>query len=379
MGMSASLLRLRVAFRKEFTQFFRSKVMVILVLYVFAETALCAWALTMDIRALPLVVVDQDQSSASRALSERFRVAPYFSYRPWDGSVSPGALLDHGQAQEVIVIPSGFARELDRQQVVSIQVLADGTYSNFAQLALAYTNEIVDSYSAQVHSESLLRSGQSALGPQIVNNVRVWYMPDLSYTHSQMVSMVAISALILGVLLPAAGIVREKESGTIEQLLVSPLRPWELVVAKLLPMGTLMLLGLSIGLLEARFLFGTPMRGSILLFYAMSLLLFFTSMGIGAYIGAVAHNLQQTLLLTFALLFPMLFLSGTVVPVDSMPQAMQWLTYVSPLRFYLPIAKAILFKDVGFAAVAANAAGLALYGVLLMSIGVSRLRRALVG
>jgi ABC-2 type transport system permease protein len=182
---------------------------------------------------------------------------------------------------------------------------------------------------------------------------------------------------MLGVLLPAAGIVREKEAGTIEQLFVSPLRPWEFVAAKLVPMGALMVVGVAIGLAEARFLFGTPIRGSLLLFFAASTLLLFAGMGLGAYVGAVTRNLQQTLLVTFALLFPMLFLSGTVVPVESMPAAMRWLTYLSPLRFYLPLAQGVLFKGVGLDVLAANAAALAGYGLLAMALGVARLRRAL--
>jgi ABC-2 type transport system permease protein len=203
-------------------------------------------------------------------------------------------------------------------------------------------------------------------------------MPGLEYTHYQMVSMLGITVLWLGVLLPAAGIVREKEAGTLEQLMVSPLRPWEFVAAKLVPMGALMVLGVAIGLAEARLLFGTPIRGSVLLFFGASLLLF-AVMGLGAYVGAVARNLQQTLLLTFALLFPMIFLSGTVVPVESMPAWLGWLAYLSPVRFYLPIAQSVLFKGVGLEPLALNAAALAVYGVVAMAVGVGRLRRVLAG
>jgi drug efflux transport system permease protein len=377
--MAQTLTRLRVAFRKEFIQFFRSKVLVILVLYVFAETAVCAWALTFDIRNLPLAVVDQDQTSASRALSERFRIAPSFDYQSWDGTIDPGQLIDRGQAQLVVIIPSGFARALDRGESAQVQMLADGTFSNFAELALMDANNVVATFSDQVRSDFLLRAGHPATWPHIVNQVRLWYMPSLNYTHFGMVSMLAISVLILGMLLPAAGIVREKESGTIEQILVSPLRPWEFILAKLLPMGSVMMVGLGIGLAEARFLFGTPMEGSLLLFNAMSVLLFFSAMGLGALIGAAARNLQQTLLVTFALLFPMLFLSGTVVPVTSMPRVMQWLTYLSPVRFYLPIAQGILFKGVGFDVIAFNALGLAMFGLVMMTAGVLRLRHALAG
>jgi ABC-2 type transport system permease protein len=142
-------------------------------------------------------------------------------------------------------------------------------------------------------------------------------------------------------------------------------------------MGLLMVIGLAIGLLEGLWLFGMPVRGSVWLFFGLSLLLLFTSMGLGTYIGAVARTLQQTLLLTFALLFPMIFLSGTIVPLESMPVPMQWLTYLSPLHYYLPIAKGVLLKGVGLDMLAQSALGLAAYGLLLMAIGVRRLRRSL--
>jgi ABC-2 type transport system permease protein len=371
------LLRLRAAFRKELRQFLRARALILLVIYVFAEIANCAWALTMDLRDMPLLVVDRDGTSASRALGERFRIAPYFAYRRDDGGADPEGVLLSGEAALVLVIPPGFARALDRGEVARVQLLADGTYSNFAALGLAHASELVAAYGGGVQAERIERSGTVGVWPSVVNRVRVWYMPGLEYTHYQMVSMLATSAFLLGVLLPAAGIVREKEAGTIEQLFVSPLRPWEFVAAKLVPMGALMVVGVAIGLAEARFLFGTPVQGSLLLFFAVSILLLFAGMGLGAYVGAVTRNLQQTLLVTFALLFPMLFLSGTVVPVESMPAAMRWLTYLSPLRFYLPLAQGILFKGVGLDVLALNAAALAAYGLLSMALGVGRLRHAL--
>jgi ABC-2 type transport system permease protein len=373
----SSFVRLRVAFRKEFTQFFRARVLVILTLYMFAEIANCGWALTMDVRNLPLLVVDHDQTSASRALGERFRIAPYFAFRRADGSVDPQAAVESGAAALALVIPPGFARSLDRGEPARVQLLADGTYSNVAMLALGYAGEILDGYNASVRADWAIRGGQQDLAASVVQRVKLWYMPGLEYAHAQMVSMLAISALMLGVLLPAASIVREKETGTLEQLLVTPLRPWEFVAAKLVPMVALMFVGLLIGLLEARLLFGVPVNGSMWLFLGLSLLLFFTSMGLGAWVGSVARNLVQTLLLMFALLLPMLFLSGTFAPVESMGPALQWLTYLSPLRYYLPIARGILFKGVGLETLAPNALALGAYGLLLMGIGVRQLRRSL--
>ena len=372
------LLRLRVAMRKEFLQFFRATVLVLLVLYTFAEPLNCALALTMDLRGLPLLVVDQDRSGASRALAERFRIAPYFAYAYVDGAADPDRELERGAAQLVIIIPAGFARALDRREPANVQLLADGTYSNFAALALADANGIIAGYNADVHTDPALRGGNASGAPGIVNRVRMWYMPGLEYTHEQMLAMLAISALLLGVLLPASAIVREKEAGTLEQLMVTPLQPAELVAAKLLPMGLLMLVGLGIGVLEARLIFGAHLRGNLGLFFGMSVLMLFTSMGLGAYVGAVARNLLQTLLLTFFVLFTLGFLSGTVAPIANMPLPLQLLSRLSPISYYLPIITDILTKGLGLEVVAPNAIVLGVYGIVLMTLGVRRLRRALV-
>ena len=373
------VLRLRAAFRKEFVQFFRSTVLVVLVLYAFAEPVLCGLALTMDVRNLPLLVVDQDRSTASRSLAERFRIAPYFAYTYADGAVDPDHALEKGDAALVLVIPRGLAVALDRAQPASVELLADGTYSNFAALALADATQIVNDYNVGLRTTASIRGGESGGFGMILNRVRMWYMPGLEYTHEQMLAMLGISALLLGVLLPAAAIVREKEAGTLEQLMVTPLRPVELVIAKLVPMGLLMMIGLVIGVAEARLVFGTHMRGNPVLFFGLSVLMLFTSMGLGAYIGAVARNLLQTLLLTFFVLFTLGFLSGTIVPVANMPLILQWLSYLSPIRYYLPIATEILSKGLGFEYVAPNAVALGVYGLVLMTIGASQLRRTFAG
>ena len=373
------VLRLRAAFRKEFVQFFRSTVLVVLVLYAFAEPVLCGLALTMDVRNLPLLVVDHDRSSASRSLAERFRIAPHFAYTYADGAVDPDQALEKGDAALVLVIPRGLAVALDRGEPASVELLADGTYSNFAALALADATQIVNDYNVGLRTTAAIRGADSGGLGTIVNRVRMWYMPGLEYTHEQMLAMLGISALLLGVLLPAAAIVREKEAGTLEQLMVTPLRPVELVIAKLVPMGLLMMIGLVIGVAEARLVFGTHVRGNLVLFFGLSVLMLFTSMGLGAYIGAVARNLLQTLLLTFFVLFTLGFLSGTIVPVANMPLILQWLSYLSPIRYYLPIATQILSKGLGFEYVAPNAIALGVYGLVLMTIGARQLRRTFAG
>jgi ABC-2 type transport system permease protein len=202
-------------------------------------------------------------------------------------------------------------------------------------------------------------------------------MPQLKSVHFIMLTMLAISVLLLGVLVPAAGIVREKEAGTLEQLMITPITGAELIVAKIVPMILLKLVGLTIGIAMSMWLFGVPLRGSLLLFYGISVLMFLSSSGIGVLMGTVAQNMQQTLLLAFFILFPLAFLSGTMVPISNMPIILQWLTYLSPLRYYVDATLGIFLKGVGLEILWPQALALAVYGLVLLGISTLRFRKSL--
>ena len=192
-----------------------------------------------------------------------------------------------------------------------------------------------------------------------------------------MLTMLAISVVVLGILLPAASIVREKEAGTFEQLMVTPVSAAELITAKLLPMIAIKLVGLTIGIALSLWVFDVPLRGSVLLFYGISLVMFLSSMGIGVMLGVFAQNMQQTLLLGFFIFFPMAFLSGTVVPINNMPQALQWLTYISPLRYYVDVTLGVFLKGVGLDVLWPQTVALAALGMIFLSTSVFQLRRSL--
>lgn len=365
--------------RKEITQFFRDKILVILVLYTFVEIVICGWALTLEVRQLPTVIYDGSRSVASRALRHQFEESDYFNVNASLSSQDEiDHLLDTGQAALAVVIPVDFEQKLQRGQPAPVLLVLDGANSNTAGQGLVHAGDLLRDYNRQITVE-LISHGDQPLGllPRVVNQVRVWYMPQLKYVHFIMLTMLAISVLLLGVILAAAGIVREKEAGTLEQLLVTPIRAWELIMAKFVPLVGLKLVGLLIGVGLSVWLFDVPIQGSLPLFFALSVLMFLSSVAMGVLIALVAHNMRQTLLLSFFILFPLAFLSGTMVPISNMPQFMQWLTYLSPLRYYVAIILGIFLKGVGLEALWPQVLALAAYGLALLALSTASLRRSL--
>lgn len=372
--------RLTGLMRKEFTQFLRDKALLILILYTFVEIAICGWALTLEVRNMPATVYDADRSAESRDLIESFgRLDSFSLVGQVDDPATLDTLMDNGEVQFGLVIPAGFSRDIAAGKPTSVQLLLDGSNSSIAGQALADANGLLQAYNGDLTLQRIGRAGLSGHSflPQVQNLVRVWYMPQLKYVHFIMLTMLAISVLMLGVLVPAAAIVREKEAGTFEQLMITPISGTELIIAKIVPMILLKLIGLTVGIAMSLWVFGVPLRGSLALFYAVSVLMFLSSSSIGVLMGTIAHNMQQTLLLAFLILFPLAFLSGTMVPIDNMPPFLQWLTYLSPLRYYVKATLDIFLKGVGMETIWPQALALGAYGLVLLLVSAVRFRRNL--
>ncbi len=372
--------RIAALIRKEFIQFLRDKVLVLLALYMFVEIVTCAEALTLEVNHVSTALLDYDRSSESRTLVEKFRATGRFDFVGAPTNPSDMArMLQDGVASLGLVIPADFSQKLGRGETAQVQILADGSNPNTALLASSYAASIVRGYSQNIE---IARSGatpaQFDLLPRVVNQIRAWYNPEFRYAHLVMIAMTAGAVVMLGMVLAAATMVREKEAGTLEQLLVTPSRPWEMMLAKIVPMVLVTIVGLVLALLLSVFMFGVPVRGSLLLFFALSQLAFLSSAGMGILIATQAKNMQQALLLVFFILFPMIFLSGSVVPIESMPLAMQFLSLASPLRYLTQIGLGILLKGVGLEVLWPQALALALLGVVLFGISLWRFRRTLV-
>lgn len=363
--------RLAALARKEMIYFLRDRVILALILFLYtAEVLMCVYALTLDVQDLPTAVSDLDRTVASRELIDRFDQSGYFRI---DHSAAREAeleeLLDRGEVLAAIVVPPGFAEDLTRHPPASVQLILDGADAQTASIAQGYADRIVQQLARE---RATSPEGQVTIEHQ----ARVWYIPELTDRHFTVLSMIALAGMMVGVITAAAGIVREKEAGTIEQLLVSPVRPTELIAAKMIPPLVVGLVALFPALVVAAAV-GVPLEGGLALFLLFSAMFLLGSMAMGILIATFTETLQQALLMSFFVLFPVLFLSGTLVPAESMPQWLQLVIELSPLYHYLEGLLGLFLKGVGLEVLWPRLAATTLIALVLLAVALGRLRRRL--
>lgn len=363
--------RLGSLLRKEFRQLVRDPVLMILIIWLYTvEVIICAYALSFDLHETPLAVVDLDGTPASRSVVDRMDRSRYFrvvTHRTEAAELSP--LLDREEAVVALHIPSGWTRHLYRGEEASVQVLVDGSNATMAAAVRGYAQQMLMRYAAEAASGPEMKDFA-----EVENRTRIWYNAELRYVYFMVISMIALAGFMVGVIHPAAAVVREKEMGTLEQILVSPIRASELILAKVIPTLAVGLVGLTLSL-GVLFWFEVPMGGSLLLFYAISIIFMVSSMGIGVLIATFSNNLQQALLLSFFGLFPVMFLSGTIVPIESMPRAVQIASLASPLRYYMESLLGLLLKGNGLIILWPQMAAMGGLAVIIFGLSLLRFRR----
>ena len=360
--------------RKEFIQFFRNRPMVVLFIYVIAvEIAICVYAITYDITNISLAFHDLDRSSESRELIERFARTPYFTPPvSVSGRHELDRMLESGKVTIGIVIPADFSTRIAKSLSAPVQLLIDGSNSNTALIALGYAKRIVAAFGAELEIQRLQRTaGGAGVLPRLILQWRALASRDFI-----VVSMLVLAVLLIAILHPAAALAWEKETGTIEQLLVMPFRTWELMIAKVVPTFVVSLASLALSL-WIPWWFQVPIRGSLLLFFALSGVFLFSALGVGLLFGTIARNLQQALLLGFFFIFPLFVISGTMVPIESMPESIQLISYLSPLRYYLEIGLGIFLKGVGIRELWPQTLAMAGLGGAIFAVGIWRFGRML--
>jgi drug efflux transport system permease protein len=367
--------RLKAAVRKELLQFSRDWLLLGLIGYIYTiDVMLCTYALSFDVRNLNLAVYDQDRTPLSRELVERFTATDYFGrLLPVSAPTEIDRLLDGGKADLALMIPPDFSRLAGAGRAAEVQLLLSGVNSNTANAARGYAQIILQGFARNLLEVQAAARGVLPALPEVQPQLRIWYNPGLQFRLFMATSMLVVAALMVGVITSAAGLVREKETGTAEQLVVTPLRRHEIVVAKMVPPFVIGMLALLPGLAIARW-FGVPLNGSLSLFFAASAATLIVCMAIGTFIATFVANLQQALLVAFFVLFPVMFLSGTIVPVESMPAAMQYLSLASPIRYYMEIALGTLLKGIGWGILWPKLVVLAVMSAVLLAWSLRRLR-----
>ncbi len=362
--------RLSAMIVKEFSQLFHDRPILFILVFAFTGIIyLAGHAISMDIKNYPVVVHDLSQSKDSRELISHLR-SPYFKVvRYVYNDRQTVKALDSGKASLAVIIPPEFARNL-RQNKADFQVISDGTLTMSAAIANAYIANILNAYNLSILKErGVFKVATLKQLPQVDARVRVAYNPN--FTHSWFSSLLELFNMItmISTLLTAAAMVREKEHGTLEQLMITPLRPVELFIAKIVPTVVMVSLFSLISLLGViNGIYGTPLRGNFLFFYIVSAVYIFIMSGLGLTIAIFARNIAQATLMMLLIIFPMMFLSGSFTPPESMSTWMRYASLLSPMRYYIDFGFQVLFKGNGFIYVWHDIAGIMIFGIIIFGI-----------
>jgi len=373
------LRRIHVMTVKEFLQLLRDVVLLIFIAYAFtADIYLAGAGVSLQLREAALVVMDHDKSASSRELLSRF-MPPNFKISAEEATHPRHAmdLLDRGNAMAVIDIGPSFEKSLIAGEPTTVQIQIDTTNSVLGFLASSYAQQITGKYGLEIALKKLGAAGGSvATGPVILDDHRVWFNPNQNDAWFMSISELLTIITLFSVLLPAAAMVREKERGTIEQLLVAPLSAFQIMFPKVLAMTTVILIGCAISLtVVITGIFHVPIKGSLTLFFAVTALYVFTTAGLGLFISTIARNLAQVGMMTVLVFTPMLFLSGAWTPPEAMPAWMRTVMYASPLHYYIDTGFGILLKGAGIDILWDEILEMALLGSVIFGMGMWRFRK----
>jgi len=370
--------RVRNMIIKEFLQIRRDKRMlpVILILPII-QVILLGYAATVDVKNIGLAVNDMDNSPESRELVQRFTNTGYFEVIAHTERLdNVDEYLDNSTATIAILLPLGFGESITTGKPAAIQLIADGADANTANISLTYARQIIGGFAQEIVAEQFVRRSGVVSIPSVQPEVRVWFNPDLRSANYMVPGVVAMILMIITATFTSAALVKEKEIGTMEQLLVTPMRSSELLMGKMLPYVIIGLVDVALVLGVAILWFGIPLKGSAFLLFFLSGLFILTTLGIGLFVSTISHTQQQALMTAqFFVFFPMIFLSGFAFPIENMPEFIQGITYIVPLRYFLEIIRGLFLKGVGMEVLWPQTLALVAFGVTIMGLSINRFQK----
>jgi len=372
--------RLKQMLIKEFIQTFRDKrTRFVLFGPPIIQMLVFGYAATFEIHHVPTVVLDLDHSQESRELVSRFSSSPYFDVQhQLTDQRQIFDRIDRGQATIAIQIHAGFAQNLHKGQTAPVQVIVDATNSNTALIALGYVNQIAVAYARQYQQERIGRTAPQLLSlfPEVQLEQRPWYNEDLKSRWFFVPGVIGSLTLVLVTVLTAFAVVREREIGTLEQIMVTPIRPSEFILGKTLPFFLIGLLDVSLIATVGTFWFQVPFRGNIFVLLTGAVLFLLCMLGVGLLISTVSSTQQQAMVTSFFFIMPAITFSGFGFPISTMPQWLQYLTYLSPLRYFLVVLRGTYLKGIGFDILWPQMLAMFLFGAGLLALAVFRFHKA---
>jgi ABC-2 type transport system permease protein len=364
--------------RKEFLQLFRDpRTLALAVVIPIVQLFLLGYAATSDVQNVPMAVLDQSKSPQSRELLDAFRAADYFTIDYFvDSAEEYQKLIESGKARVALVVPVDYDARLLEGNAKVLMIL-DGSDATIGATALSTARLVGQSFATKILSEQASLSGRAAPAAPVEVRTQVWYNPNLNSAFFMIPGVIGMILSFITTILTATAIVRERERGTIEQLIVTPIRSGELILGKLLPYVILAFVETFEIILIGRYWFGVPVRGTLGLIILTSGLFLMSSLGIGLFASTIANTQQEAMLTVMMYNLPSIFLSGFFFPIQAMPKALQLVSYLIPLRYYLVAIRSLLLKGVGFEAIRTEIIALAIFGIVIMTAATLRFRKRL--
>ncbi len=336
------------------------------------------YAATLDVRDIPTIVYDMDNSRTSRDFVKKFTESGYFSLARIAGSYDDiDRAMDRRTASIALVIPVKFSNDLISGTPTELQIIADGSETNSATIGLNYATMIVEQYSQNIIVKRFEEvKGKGAKPATVDPEVRVWYNPELKSRNFMVPGVLALLLMVLTMILTSLAIVKENEAGTMEQLIVTPIRPYQLVIGKLAPFFLIGVVDIVLVLLVATLWFAVPLKGSVVLIFGLCVVFQMTTLGAGLFVSTVSRTQQQAMLTAvFFVILPMMFLSGFVFPIENMPKIIQLFTYIIPLRYFFVIIRGVFLKGVGLRELWVESALLLAFGGAILTISILRFQK----
>lgn len=367
--------------KKEFLQFRRDpKMFAIILIAPVVQLIFLGYAATLDVNVVHTLVYDQDKTYESRKFIESFTSSGFFKidYNA-DNYTQLTKNLDKGDIILALVIPKDFSEKIQRRESSPVQGIFNGSDGNTASIAAGYVAKVVQGYAQNILLNYMDKSGKKILPVgRIEPEIRVWYNPQLLTRHFMVPGIVGLLLSIITLILTSLGIVKEKEIGTLEQLIVTPIKPWQLIMGKLIPFVILGFISVVIVLAAMTYIFDIPVRGSVTFLFLCSFFYILSTLGLGLFVSTISKTQQQAMMIAiFGIMMPMVYLSGFAFPIENMPTIIQYISYFIPLRYFIAIIRGVILKGIGFNELWLEAMILLLIGIAILFLSSLRFRKKL--
>ena len=364
--------------KKEFLQVFRDRAMLAIIFVMpILQLLILGYSISTDIKHIPIVICDLDNTLTSRNLIRDFQYSGYFDIIDYETDRHDlSKYLDTGRATIALSIPLNFAKNLRRNVRPEVQLLIDGQDSNSSLIALGYANNIIQAFTREHLEKQAMRSPSSRRFLKAIEiESRIWYNPDLRAKNYMVPGIIVLLLTIITTILTAMGIVREKEIGTLEQLMVSPIKSQQLIIGKTVPFAILGLMEMAFAILVAKLWYNIPITGNLIVLVLFAFVFIFTTLGLGIFISTIAQTQQQAMFLAWFIMVFAILMSGFLFPIENMPNVLQYVTYINPVRYFIVVVRDLFLKGSGLRYLWSQGVIMTIFSILIIALSTVRFHK----